>query len=367
MTTPAAVPAHWTDKYRTEALQAWRQQCDPLADAVAARLDRQRPSAMLDEVERRAASEGGPFREFLDTVNTVPDWVDWARIDQACRVSLAFTNVRSLALLTGSLVEGYMGGKAVHVLVATGRLHQDVLHRLNETAQMSHNMFQPGGMRPGAPGHRIILEVRLLHAMVRKYLRARGWDVAQWDEPINQEDMAFTVIEFNTLATRGMDRLGASLSRADREALHHLWRYAGWLHGVDESLLTDSVEEELYLYDRVCEHQYHLTEESRMLGRTVLSAVSGQPPFYLPEGFLHALARVCLGDEVADFYGLNPDPRWTAAVTALQWANRAATLAHYRLPGQAAFSRAFNTRWIRRLLQQGLEPEAGKRAFRHIA
>ena len=34
---------------------------------------------------------------------------------------------------------------------------------------------------------------------------------------------------------------------------------------------------------------------------------------------------------------------------------------------EAAFSRAFNSRWIRRLLQQGLEPEAGKRAFRHIA
>lgn len=363
MSTPAAA------RFTPEALQRMRQACDPLADAVVACMDRQRPTAMLEEVERRAREEeeGGPFRDFLDTVNTVPDWVDWGKIEQARRVSLAFTNVRSLALLTGSLVEGYMGGKAVHVLVATGRLQQDVLHRLNETAQMSHNMHQPDGMRPGGAGHRITLEVRLLHAMVRKYLRARGWDTALYDEPINQEDMAFTVIEFNYLAVRGMDRLGASLSREDREALHHFWRYAGWLHGVDEFFLTDSVEEEIELYERVCAHQYHPTEESRVMARTVLSAVAGQPPFFLKEGFLHALARVCLGQGAADFYNLPEDRRWQPAILALQSANRAATLAHYRLPGYAAASRAVNFRWIRRLLQNGLEAEPRKRAFKEIA
>lgn len=360
MPTPAA-------RFTPEALQRMRHVCDPLADAVAARIDRQRPTAMLEEVERRAREEGGPFRAFLDTVNTVPDWVDWNRIEQARRVSLAFTNVRSLALLTGSLVEGYMGGKAVHVLVATGRLQQDVLRRLNETAQMSHNMHQPDGMRPGGAGHRITLEVRLLHAMVRKYLKARGWDTALYDEPINQEDMAFTVIEFNTLSVRGMERLGASLSRNDREALHHFWRYAGWLHGVDEFLLTDSVEEEIDLYERVCAHQYHPTEESRMMARAVLSAVANQPPFFLPEGFLHALARICLGQGAADFYGLAEDRRWQPAIRALQAANRAATLAHYRLPGYAAASRSVNFRWIRRLLQNGLEAEPRKRAFQEIA
>lgn len=360
MSTPA-------DRFTPEALQRMRHAGDPLADAVVACMDRQRPTAMLEEVERRAREEGGPFRAFLDTVNTVPEWVDWDKIEQARRVSLAFTNVRSLALLTGSLVEGYMGGKAVHVLVATGRLQQDVLHRLNETAQMTHNMHQPDGMRPGGTGHRITLEVRLLHAMVRKYLRARGWDTALYDEPINQEDMAFTAIEFDYLAVRGMERLGASLSREDREALHHFWRYAGWLHGVDEFFLTDSVEEEIELYERVCAHQYHPTEESRMMARTVLSAVAGQPPFFLPESFLHALARVCLGQGAADFYDLPQDPRWQPAILALQAANRAATLAHYRLPGFAAASRAANFRWIRRLLQNGLEAEPRKRAFKEIA
>lgn len=80
---------------------------------------------------------------------------------------------------------------AAHVLIATGRLHQDVTRRIYETAQMSHNMSVKNGMRPGGSGHRIILEVRLLHAMVRKYLRHHGWDTAKYDEPVNQEDMAF--------------------------------------------------------------------------------------------------------------------------------------------------------------------------------
>ena len=103
------------------------------------------------------------------------------------------------------------------------------------------------------------------------------------------------------------------------------------------------------------------------MARTVLSAVAGQPPFFLKEGFLHALARVCLGQGAADFYGLPEDRRWQPAIRALQAANRAATLAHYRLPGYAAASRAVNFRWIRRLLQNGLEAEPRKRAFKEIA
>lgn len=354
-------------KYTPRFLDSMREICDPLADAVVAQMQRQRPSAMLDEVERRATTEGGAFQAFLETTHQVPAWVDWGLIEQARRVQLAFSTVRGIALLTSSLVEGYSLSKATHVLVATGRLHQDVTRRIYETAQMSHNMNAKDGMRPGNAGHRIVLEVRLLHAMVRKYLRQRGWDTQHYGEPINQEDMAFTIIEFDYLARRGMERLGVALSDDDTRAVHHFWRYAAWLHGVDDALLTDSPEEEMAQYRQIRAHQYSPNEESRLLARTVLQSLANKPPFHFREAFLNEIARLCLGDALADEYALPRHGGWQHAIMALQALNKAATFAHYHLPGVARASEWFNFSSMRSTLIQNLEPDEPKRAFRHIA
>lgn len=358
---------NWQHKYSETFLNEMRHRCDPLADAAVALIERQRPSAMLDEVEKRAVSEGGAFQAFLDQANQVPGWVDWDKIEKARRLTLAFSTVRGMALLTSSLVEGYSLSKAAHVLIATGRLHQDVTRRIYETAQMSHNMSVENGLRPGGSGHRIILEVRLLHAMVRKYLRHHGWDTAKYDEPVNQEDMAFTIIEFDYLALRGMERLGVRLSEADRSALHHFWRYAAYLHGVDERLLTETLEEEIFQYEKIRAHQFNPNEESRLLAMTVLQSLARKPPFYFPEELLYEIARLCLGDALADTYALPLHSGWNSAILAYQAFNKAATFAHYHVPGAAFASEWLNFNTMRKTLLKNLEPEEKRRAFRHIA
>lgn len=357
----------WQLKYNPEQMERMRHQCDPLADAVAARLQRARPSQMLDQVMVRARSEKGVYQDYLDHCHTVPAWVNWDAIEQGRRVSLAFANVRALALLVSSLVEGYSLSKAAHVLVATGRLRQDVVKRLNETGQMTHNMHQKDGIKPGGLGHRTIMEVRLLHAMVRKFLRQRDWDVGRYDEPINQEDMAFTIIEFDHLAYRGMEKMGAQLSREDREALHHLWRYAAYLNGVDDFFQTGSPEEAAYQYQVIKQRQRNPNEESKQLARAVLGAVGGQPPFYFPAEFLYELSRLCLGDELADAYELPRHAGWRAAIAGYRRTTQAATLAHYRIPGAKRFSERLNFHLGAKMLQSGLEENANRRAFRHVA
>lgn len=361
------VSAAWQTRYCDAVLDQMRHTCDPLADAVAARLERRRPSQMIDEVFARASSEGGAFRDYLDHAYTIPDWVNWDAIEHARRVNLAFANVRAIALLVSSLVEGYSLSKAAHVLISTGRLHQDVLTRVYETSQMTHNISVPDGIRPGHPGHRTMMEVRLLHAMVRKYLRGRGWDTARYDEPINQEDMAFTIIEFDYLAIRGMERMGAKLSDDDKYAMHQLWRYAAYLNGVDEGLITGSLQEEIYLYDRIRTRQYDPNEESRALALAVITALAGQPPFNLPVELLFELARLCLGNELADAYQLPRHAGWRQAVRLYRLGNRVGTAAHYHLPGVDRLSETLNFRLIRKALVDNLDANPEKRAFRHIA
>lgn len=362
-----SVPAAWQAKYTDAVLDQMRHTCDPLADAVAAQLERKRPSQMIDEVFARADTDGGAFRDYVEHAYTIPHWVNWDAIEHARHVNLAFANVRAIALLVSSLVEGYSLSKAAHVLISTGRLHQDVLKRVYETSQMTHNISVPNGIRPGHPGHRTMMEVRLLHAMVRRYLRGRGWDVAQYDEPINQEDMAFTIIEFDHLAIRGMERMGASLSNDDKYAMHQLWRYAAYLNGVDERLITESLDEEIYLYERIRARQYNPNEESRALALAVITALAGQPPFNLREELLFELSRLCLGDELADAYQLPRHKGWQQAVRLYQLANKASALAHYRLPGFDRLSETLNFRLIRKALVDNLDANPEKRAFRHIA
>ncbi|NPU90277.1 MAG: DUF2236 domain-containing protein [Gammaproteobacteria bacterium] len=367
MSKAASSNPAWIEKYADPQMDRLRHTCDPLADAVAVRMDRKRPSHMIDEVYARAKTEGGPFQAFIDHAHTVPDWVDWDRIEQARRVSLAFANLRATSLLVSSLVEGYSLSKAAHVLVATGRLHQDVLRRIYETSQMSHNMNVPGGLRPGAHGHRTMMEVRLLHAMVRKYLRGQGWDVALYDEPINQEDMAFTIIEFDYLALRGMQRMGAELSQDDQDAQHHLWRYAAYLNGVDDYLNTESLDEEIYLYQRIRDRQRNPNDESRLLAHSVITALAGQPPFNLPAPLLYELSRLCLGDELADAYLLPRNRLWQRALQLYRAGNRIGALAHYHVPGMDRLSEKLNFRLLQKAIRENLDPDPEKRAFRHIA
>lgn len=357
----------WLAKYSPDFLDRMRHVCDPLADAAVASLPRQRPSAMLEEVERRAASEGGAFQRFLDVTHQVPAWIDWDAVEQARRVQLAFSTVRGIALLTSSLIEGYSLSNATHVLIATGRLHQDVTRRIYETGQMSHNMSVKDGMRPGGVGHRIVLEVRLLHAMVRKHLKQRGWNTARYGEPINQEDMAFTIIEFDYLALRGMERMGVTLSDSDRRAVHHFWRYAAWLHGVDTGMLTNCPAEEQVQYQQIRAHQYAPNDEGRLLALTVIRSLAHRPPFYLKDALLFEIARVCLGNALADCYELPRHRGWERSIMALQAINKAATIAHYRVPGVARASEWVNFTTMRNTLMQNLDPSETKRAFRHIA
>ncbi|MEE2730968.1 MAG: oxygenase MpaB family protein [Pseudomonadota bacterium] len=367
MTAQLPVNLIWKQKYADQVMDRMRYTCDPLADAVAARIERGRPSQMIDEVLRRARTEGGDFAAYVEHMNTVPAWVDWEQIEHARQVLLAFAGVRGIALLVSSLVEGYSLSKAAHVLVATGRLHQDVLRRIYETGQMTHNMLVPGGLQVGGPGHRTVMEVRLLHAMVRKYLKQRGWETELYDEPVNQEDMAFTVIEFDYLSLRGMERMGARLKEDDKKAVHHYWRYGAHLNGVCEEMLTDSLEEEIYQYERIRERQYSPNEESRMLAQVVINALAGQPTFNLPEGLLNELSRMCLGNELADVYELPRDRKWHKAALAYKLANKAGTFAHYHIPGADRLSARYNYRNLRKSLMDNLPTDPEKRAFRNIA
>jgi hypothetical protein len=77
-----------------------------------------------------------------------------------------------------------------------------------------------------------------MHAQIRRLLRASPrWDGTAWGDPINQVDMAGTVLLFSLVLVDGLRMLGFRIGRQECEDVLHLWRVAGWVLGVEPELL----------------------------------------------------------------------------------------------------------------------------------
>ncbi|MGB1465835.1 MAG: oxygenase MpaB family protein [Alcanivorax nanhaiticus] len=359
----------WWDRYSHANLERWRRVQDPLADRCAAQIKFTRPSGLLDEVERRAKEEGGDFQAFLDHCYTVPSWVDFDEMELGRRMYRRNGALQGLVLMCSSLVEGYAHNKPSQVLVATGRLQKDVSRRIYETGQMLHNIVGDEGLRPGGLGHRTIMEVRLLHAAVRQFLSDNPrWDVEKYDLPINQEDMAGTILEFDFMVVRGLKRLGVNISRREHESMHYFWRYAGYLLGVNEALLTTTLEEQEIMALQLTSHLYDPTPDSESLAKALLRDMSGKPPFNLSYDVLLAFSRYLIGDRVADDLNIHSSVPAGSAVRIVRTAIQAASISIRMLPDPAKrILEGLNHRLGRRTLQIGLGENPARWGFKSLA
>lgn len=181
-----------------------------------------------------------PLRAFFAEVERVPDWVDWELLEEGVRfhhrIGLAGPYIlRDLALMGGYLLSGFN-----QALVLTGALNKGAAQRIAETGKWWMDCTESNGMRPHGPGWRSSVEVRLVHAMVRRHLPSRPeWDIAEHGLPVNQIDMVATYLAFGPIMLMGVRALGIPVTRRDSRAVMHLWKYVAWLMGVQEEWLCD--------------------------------------------------------------------------------------------------------------------------------
>lgn len=218
---------------------------DPVADAVVAsfaELGAGRGRAMLEQALLHGidtvTDAPASLRALFDEVDTVPSWVDMARCERGARVYRRISFGGVLTLSAYSLMAGYHSAAAIKPLSFTGGLSARAPRRLAETGRYVVETSRAGGLRRDGEGLRIAVRVRVMHAQVRRMLRASGrWDEAAWGAPINQADMAITAMEFSSMVLRGCRVLGYLFEPEESEAVMHLFRYAAYLMGVDAELL----------------------------------------------------------------------------------------------------------------------------------
>ena len=109
-----------------------------------------------------------------------------------------------MALFGASLPEAYAAARGARVLNLTGGMVDDLVRRVNETAQMIIDaMGTEGGIRPGESGYNDIRRVRLMHAAVRHLVLNDPSVQPPWDRtvsvPLNQEDLLGTLMTFTQI------------------------------------------------------------------------------------------------------------------------------------------------------------------------
>jgi hypothetical protein len=133
---------------------------DPVAAAALHRLARGEP--LPPDVP-------APVAALARQVDALPGWVDPGRLDRGSAAHLAVGPLwTQIVLGPGSLVDTYRAPGIAHALVRTGRLVDTARRRIEETGHWLASVVLPGGLAPGAPGRLATVQVRLLHARMRR-------------------------------------------------------------------------------------------------------------------------------------------------------------------------------------------------------
>ncbi len=211
---------------------------------------------------------------FFETVETVPDWVDVDLLNRGARAYRRFGRTSADVLLQLSLLGGYRFGGPTDLLVLTGGLSGDTaLRRLGETQKWAMAISEHDAMLRDGEGFRLTVHVRLMHAMVNHRFESGGrWDTATWGLPINQSDQAATLGLFNGALLLGVRALGVRVTRDDSAAVMHLWRYIGWLIGIDEDWLFETEREQHRFNYHVLLAQGDVTPAGAELANAIVDA-----------------------------------------------------------------------------------------------
>lgn len=212
------------------------------------------------------------LREFFEVVDTVPDWVDWDLLEKDARAFRRMGRTRIDVLLQLALIGGYRFGGPPDLLVETGGLTgSTAMRRLGETQKWGAAVGEPGGMRRHGDGYKLTVHVRAMHALVNHRFENNGrWDTEHWGLPINQTDQAATLGLFNGTLLIGMRALGYNIDRNESRAVMHLWKYIGWLMGVDQDWLFDTEREQHRFNYHVVLVQDDVTPAGAQLSRALV-------------------------------------------------------------------------------------------------
>lgn len=220
---------------------------DPLADDVVRYFQQVGHRAGWGEMQQATAGRwhelphNSAVRALFARCAQTPDWLDEQALRRGAAVIARSGKTGMRVLRDFGLMAGYQASAINQTLVKTGALEKGAQRRVAETTKWWMDCTAEDGVLPGHTGFNTTLKVRVIHALMRANLSQRDdWDTAYLGLPVNQLDMQVTWLAFSVMFLIGQRVLGVPVSKAEAADVMQLWRYIGWLMGVDEKHLCAS-------------------------------------------------------------------------------------------------------------------------------
>lgn len=323
MATAAPPSSFWTDSL----LDPMRQAGDPPADNVVAELFASGDIAPVNNLMKNLIVNEFPVpedlpqvvRDYLAKTDALPDWAEPDRIKAGEQVFWRYGPQLIAILNTYALPFCYVAKNGVQVLALTTRLLTNPTRRILETAQLLVDVMQPGGLTTDqGRGRRTTQKVRLMHAAVRKLAPVSSSWSAQYGLPVNQEDLAGTLMAFSWVSLNGLRKLGIAVPEDDQEAYLHCWRIVGYLLGIRDEMLPRDMASAEALTMSIARRQFGPCAEGQAMTKALVDMLANVLPGDAFRDVPKLLIRYFLGAQWAGWLGITESPWAELALAPLK-------------------------------------------------
>ncbi len=305
-------------KWTNEFLNQKRNEADPLADNIIKQLiqrkgldaSRQIFDKLIRNIDLPVEELPEEIQAFTDATIALPEWLSKDDLIKSNHLFLDHGPKFLLLLYFKSLPLLYSDTKGAPVLVKTSRLTHSkesmeiFSRRIAETGQFLMNVMANDHFERNSNAVDSIRRVRLIHAAIRHFI-SKDWDEAKLGKPINQEDMALTLMTFSISLLDGLKQMAIDEDEDLLHAYFERWRAIGVLLGVSTDLIPESIHDGRILLNRILERHSGASEAGKLLTKALVEFSKESIPGKIFDITPEALISYFVGVETAKKLGIN--------------------------------------------------------------
>jgi len=292
----------------------WDDEADPLVASLFERGLVPEVNALLRTWTRNGQPlpTGLPadLRDFMERARQLPSWADQGKLATA----VTFNEKRGLYL---GLLYGLGSGMMSTVIPREARAvyysqgGADMKDRISKTAKLGYDIGALNAYQPDGEMVVTTVKTRLVHAAVRHLLpQSPAWSqISDEAIPISQRDLMVT---WHSLPTFVMQKLVAwkiPMPQAESEAFLHSWQVSAHMLGIKDEYIPATWAEANAQSAQVLDPLRGPTPEGIELAEILLS-LAAQVDLGISRPFLNAMTRYLLGDQIATWLKIPPEPGW---------------------------------------------------------
>lgn len=249
------------------------------------------------------------LNDFLKQTNSIDKWASISALDDSYKLFVDHGPKMLVILYFKSLPLLYTNQKGSRVLVNTGRLAHNAENmtvfsrRIAETGQFLLDVLSKDGLENGGKGILSIQKIRLIHASVRHFVGDANWNKAENGVPINQEDLALTLLTFANVILTGLEQLNIKISQKQYDAYLQRWFAIGHLLGIKPELIPSNRNEAEWLLDRILTRQARENGEGKTLTKALIYFSEQTIPGTLLDITPKALIQFFVGEKHSQMLG----------------------------------------------------------------